>query len=206
MSSVTSIRSELRYLVREIGLMDKNCLNSGLSLTQAHLLTYLRRNGQTPFTELTLQLNVDKASLSRTLKTLVDKKYVTAHKKDTDKRQTWFSVCSDGLLRLEQADSLANTELYDMLEGINDQELQSVITALRTLRLNVFRVNAKRNRARIQIERLSSVYLNEVNSLIANVFSGEQGIPEDLVPIAADITCHWWAARSGEYVLGAVSL
>lgn len=49
MSSVKQIRSELRYLVRELGLLDKNCLNSGLSLTQVHLLTYLQKMEQLLF-------------------------------------------------------------------------------------------------------------------------------------------------------------
>lgn len=72
MNSVEQIRSELRYLVRELGLLDKNCWNSGLSLSQAHLLTYLSKNGSTPFSELCIQLNADKASLSRTINKLVE--------------------------------------------------------------------------------------------------------------------------------------
>ena len=148
MSSVMQIRSELRYLVRELGLLDKNCLNSGLSLTQVHLLTYLRKNGPTPFSELSIQLSVEKASLSRTLNSLVEKLYVETSTSGTDKRQKLFSLRQEGLQRLEEADESANSELSQLLNLMNPEDTQNVIDGLRALRLSAFRKNATHNKAR----------------------------------------------------------
>lgn len=205
MSSVMQIRSELRYLVRELGLLDKNCLNSGLSLTQVHLLTYLRKNGPTPFSELSIQLSVEKASLSRTLNSLVEKLYIETSPSATDKRQKLFSLRQEGLQRLEEADDSANHELSQLLNLMNPEDTQNVIDGLRALRLSAFRKNATHNKARIQIEACTPVYRAEIDSLINDTFADEQSIPEDLIPLSADINQKWWLARSGEYVLGAVA-
>ncbi|MGF1702140.1 GNAT family N-acetyltransferase [Photobacterium makurazakiensis] len=205
MSSVKQIRSELRYLVRELGLLDKNCLNSGMSLTQSHLLTYLRKNGQTPFSELCLQLNIEKASLSRTLNTLVEKEYVEVLPSPSDKRQKILALRSEGLDRLKEADNAANAEVSQMLGLLDSEEIQDVIHGLRTLRLSAFRKNATNNKARVQIEELTPIYSAEIDALLSDTFSGEQSIPQHLVPLSADIPQKWWIARSGEYVLGAVA-
>ena len=110
MSAIHRIRTELRYLVRELGLLDKNCFRSGLSLTQAHLLTYLSKNGVTSFAELCLQLSMDKASLSRTLNVLAGKNYVEPVAGVKDKRQKSFQLTAAGTRSLETADDAADNE------------------------------------------------------------------------------------------------
>ncbi|MGF1907406.1 GNAT family N-acetyltransferase [Aliivibrio salmonicida] len=205
MSSVQQVRSELRYLVRELGLLDKNCLNSGLSLTQVHILTYLRKNGITPFSELCNQLSVEKASLSRTLNSQVEKKYVEVSRSSRDKRQKYFSLTVEGLKRLKQADNSANTVLSQLLDLMKTDEIQNVIDGIRMLRLSAFRKNAAQNKARIQIEALKPVYSAEIETLVKDTFSVEQNIPQHLIPLSVETPHKWWIARSGEYVLGAVA-
>ena len=64
------IRKELRLIVRELGLLNRNCLNSNMTFVQAHILNYLKQNGKTPFNELLINLDMDKASLSRIVNNL----------------------------------------------------------------------------------------------------------------------------------------
>ncbi|MFW7525412.1 GNAT family N-acetyltransferase [Vibrio ostreicida] len=205
MSSVRKIRSELRYLVRELGLLDKNCLNSGLSLTQAHILTYLRKNGTTPFSELCRQLSVEKASLSRTISLLVENKYIKAITTKNDKRQKLLSLSIEGVERLKEADAVADSELSQFIGLLSPDDIHNVIDGLRALRLSAFRKNASINKAKIQIEKLKPIYSVEIENLLRDTFAGEQNIPQHLVPIAVDVPQKWWIARSGEYVLGAVA-
>ncbi|WP_295893735.1 bifunctional helix-turn-helix transcriptional regulator/GNAT family N-acetyltransferase [uncultured Vibrio sp.] len=205
MSSVKEVRSELRYLVRELGLLDKNCLNSGLSLSQVHLLTYLKKNGQTSFSELCNQLNVEKASLSRTISALGEKGYVEAVRNEKDKRQKYFVLTPQGIDRLNEADTAANNEMSQLLGLLDAEQVRGAIDGLRSLRLSAFRNNAAKNKARIQVEELTSVYRSEIDNLLKDTFAGEQNIPPHLVPIAETTEQKWWLARSGEYVLGAVA-
>ncbi|MDV5169696.1 GNAT family N-acetyltransferase [Photobacterium rosenbergii] len=205
MTTISNIRSELRYLIRELGLLDKNCLNSNLSLSQAHILTYVHRNGSTSFHELAIQLNVQKASLSRTLTTLIDKEYLSVELDPADKRQKIYQLLPDGEAALQHANQSADTAFAAFLEGLETDQLNSIENGLRTLRLNAFKSNFQPDGFRVKVERLSPNYQHEVDTLIKHVFNGEQGIPEELIPLDPDQPYVWWVARCGEYVIGAVA-
>lgn len=205
MEHIAQIRSELRYLVRELGLLDRNCWKSNLSLMQAHILTYLNRNGDTCFAELCTQLNVEKASLSRVLNTLSSKGYIGLFKEPADKRQKRISLLPQGKKALELANYNADIEVSDILDGLNELERGSIWQGLRLLRTKAFRRNLDESQMRIQMERLKSTYHDEVIALMIDVFSKEQEIPNDLIPINEDYPVYWWCARAGEYVVGAVA-
>lgn len=205
MSAIHTIRTELRYLVRELGLLDKNCFRSGLSLTQAHLLTYLSKNGVTSFAELCLQLSMDKASLSRTLNVLAGKNYVEPVAGVKDKRQKSFQLTAAGARSLATADDAADNELSFIDNAMALQDAQEIINGLRALRINTFRRNAARHPQRIQIEIMRSNYLPEVKKLLTETFAQEQNIPAELISLPPQLKSQCWIVRSGEYVLGTVS-
>lgn len=205
MSAIHTIRTELRYLVRELGLLDKNCFRSGLSLTQAHLLTYLSKNGVTSFAELCLQLSMDKASLSRTLNVLAGKNYVEPVAGVKDKRQKSFQLTAAGARSLATADDAADNELSFIDNEMALQDAQEIINGLRALRINTFRRNAARHPQRIQIEIMRSNYLPEVTKLLTETFAQEQNIPAELISLPPQLKSQCWIVRSGEYVLGTVS-
>ncbi|MGG5215945.1 MULTISPECIES: GNAT family N-acetyltransferase [Rahnella] len=205
MSAIHTIRTELRYLVRELGLLDKNCFRSGLSLTQAHLLTYLSKNGVTSFAELCLQLSMDKASLSRTLNVLAGKNYVEPVAGVKDKRQKSFQLTAAGARSLATADDAADNELSFIDNAMALQDAQEIINGLRALRINTFRRNAARHPQRIQIEIMRSNYLPEVTKLLTETFAQEQNIPAELISLPPQLKSQCWIVRSGEYVLGTVS-
>lgn len=205
MSAIHTIRTELRYLVRELGLLDKNCFRSGLSLTQAHLLTYLSKNSVTSFAELCLQLSMDKASLSRTLNVLAGKNYVEPVAGVKDKRQKSFQLTAAGARSLATADDAADNELSFIDNAMTLQDAQEIINGLRALRINTFRRNAARHPQRIQIEIMRSNYLPEVTKLLTETFAQEQNIPAELISLPPQLKSQCWIVRSGEYVLGTVS-
>ncbi len=205
MSAIHTIRTELRYLVRELGLLDKNCFRSGLSLTQAHLLTYLSKNGVTSFAELCLQLSMDKASLSRTLNVLAGKNYVEPVAGVKDKRQKSFQLTAAGARSLATADDAADNELSFIDNAMALQDAQEIINGLRALRINTFRRNAACHPQRIQIEIMRSNYLPEVTKLLTETFAQEQNIPAELISLPPQLKSQCWIVRSGEYVLGTVS-
>jgi len=205
MSTIHTIRTELRYLVRELGLLDKNCFRSGLSLTQAHLLTYLSKNGVTSFAELCVQLSMDKASLSRTLNVLAGKNYVEPVAGVKDKRQKSFQLTAAGARILATADDAADNELSFIDNAMTLQDAQEIINGLRALRINTFRRNAARHPQRIQIEIMRSNYLPEVTKLLTETFAQEQNIPAELISLPPQLKSQCWIVRSGEYVLGTVS-
>jgi predicted GNAT family N-acyltransferase len=59
-----------------------------------------------------------------------------------------------------------------------------------------------KNDSRIIIEKVSSNHMNKVIKLAIEVFTGEQNIPQELVPIKDELSPTWWCARIGEDVVG----
>jgi DNA-binding MarR family transcriptional regulator/predicted GNAT family N-acyltransferase len=202
---IDEIRADLRHLVRELGLLDRNCFGSGFTLTQAHLLNYVKKNGSVAFSELQAQLNMDKASLSRALATLQNDGLLLAFTPPYDKRQKQFSITQMGLLRLKIADDAANTRIGELTGLMSDAEKIIATEGLRTLKLAALRYNLLNDNGRIQYEQMPPGHLIEVIQLVSRVFSSEQNIPFSLIPLSEDTPQKWWIARAGETILGAVA-
>ncbi|XXJ18526.1 GNAT family N-acetyltransferase [Desulfovibrio caledoniensis] len=201
---ISRIRSELRYLVRELGLLDKNCFDSGLTLGQAHILTYLVRNGDSPFRELCDSLHVDKASLSRSVEALGRRGFLKKVKGVEDGRQRVISILPAGARALEDANSAINAEMSEIMSDMVEEEVAAVWRGLRLFRRAAARRNLAAGARDFEIERLDPSYVDDALVLVEDVFAGEQGIPVELaLPGGDDI--HWWGVRLGEYIIGAAA-
>jgi DNA-binding MarR family transcriptional regulator len=80
-------------------LYDEELRGIGLRTTQYSLLQLLRRSGevrQRDLAELTLH---DETSLTRSLRPLVDARWVAVRTGD-DRREKWFTITADGVKRL----------------------------------------------------------------------------------------------------------
>lgn len=205
MSHINQIRAELRYLVRELGLLDKSCFGSGMSLTQAHLLTYLFKNGITSFNELQIQLNIDKASLSRMLATMTEKDYAEPVLISKDKRHKHFRITAGGKGKLLKANRTIDEEISFINDFMTYNEAETIVKGLIQLRKGTFRRNCVRNPERILIEPLRENYRSEIDRLLLETFYDEQQIPDKLIEIPDKYESKWWIARSGEYLLGTVA-
>ena len=202
MTLVAQMRTELRYLVRELGLMNRNCLNSGMTLNQAHIMTYIEKNGPTSFLELQTHLGMDKASLSRALKTLREKMFLQINALSTDRRVRFIEILPKGISALRKAEELANETFDSILTGFDKNNWDNTCEAIKHLRIATLRNNLARVPQRIQIELLRDRYSDQLLALITKIFSGEQNIPENLVPIPASIQAKWWGIRIGEEIIG----
>jgi len=202
MTVVARIRTELRCLVRELGLMNRNCLNSGMTLRQAHILTYLDRNGVTPFFELQTQLGMDKASLSRAITTLSKKGYLNVAQPPSDRRSRSAAILPQGLTALREAETSAHETLDSVLQGFDEEQWIKVSEALKLLRIAALRNNIKTIPQRVQVEPPREQYMEQTMLLLKKIFSREQDIPEHLVPVPDGYLPSFWIIRIGEEVIG----
>ncbi len=205
MTPTARIRTELRHLVRELGLLNRNCLNSGMTLSQAHILTYISKNGSTPFAELQMQLGLDKASLSRTLTALRKREYLRIVSNSDDKRTKNVQILPAGNSALSRAEQSANSTVDSLLAGCDENSWIKIYDALRLLRLSALRSNLATNLKRVRIEPLRDAYFDSAMELLVQTFSNEQNIPGHLVPISEDKSPKWWCVRVGEEVIGVVA-
>ncbi|APH24292.1 TPA: GNAT family N-acetyltransferase [Clostridium botulinum] len=205
MNKAEIVRKELRLIIRELGLLNYNCLNSGLTLVQAHVLNYLNQNGITPFNELAIQLGIDKASLSRILNSLKSKNFIKIEKSPTDKRMKHISLLSLGMESIINGDMEANKFINEILDLGNNTSNDNIAKSLKEFRILALKNNLIKNDSRIKIERLSSNYLDDAIRLTTEVFAYEQNIPKELIPINKDLKQIWWCARVGEDIIGVVA-
>lgn len=205
MTSTARIRTELRQLVRELGLLNRNCLNSGLTLSQAQILAYINKNGPTPFAELQMQLGLDKASLSRTVYALCQREYLRVLSNRVDKRTKNVQILAPGISALNRAEQSASRTLAGLLSDCEENSRLKIYEALRRLRLSALRNNLATNPKRVRIEPVRDAYFDSTMELLVQTFSNEQNIPSRLVPISKTRSPRWWCARVGEEVIGAVA-
>lgn len=196
------IRKELRLIIRELGLLNYNCLNSGLTLAQAHILNYLKRNGVTPVSELLLQLGIDKASLSRILSNLASKNYIEVSKSNIDRRAKCVKINPQGLDAIINGQHQANMYMNEILKHNDEENVYNFVKSLREFRIYTLRRNLLENDLRISFEILNDNYYEDGIKLAIEVFNGEQNIPKDLIPVKEKLKPTWWCARVGEDVIG----
>lgn len=196
------IRKELRLIVRELGLLNHNCLNSDLTLAQAHILNYLKQNGKASFNELLLYLGIDKASLSRIVNNLESKNYLEMKKSEIDKRMKDIYILPLGIEAINDGDYKANRFINEILNLGDSDDAENIVKAFRSFRILALKNNLKKNDSRILIERVSKNYMEEAIKLAIEVFTNEQNIIEELVPLNEDLKPIWWCARVGEDIIG----
>lgn len=196
------IRKELRLIIRELGLLNHNCLNSELTLAQAHILNYLKQNGITPFNELLMQLGIDKASLSRILNNLENKNYIEMKKSQSDKRMKDVEIMPLGMEAIIDGDIKANEYINDILLLGKDGEANNIMKAFKEFRILALKNNLMKNDSRVTLERVEANYMEAAIKLATEVFTDEQNIPSELVPVNEELKPIWWCARVGEDIIG----
>ncbi|WP_432664161.1 GNAT family N-acetyltransferase [Wukongibacter baidiensis] len=205
MNRANQIRKELRIIVRELGLLNRNSLNSGMTLVQAHILNYLVANGETSFNELLLQLGCDKASLSRTINNLVTKNYVASEKLQSDKRMKSVSITSTGLDAIKNAEYQAENFIEDILSIDHNDSSSELVNALKAFRILALRKSILECDSKLIFEELKQNYYKKAMNLVLETFNGDQNIPKELIPISKELTPMWWCIRIGEDVVGVVA-
>lgn len=202
MSNPENIRKELRLLVRELGLLNHNCLNSGMTLIQAHILNYLNQNGITSFKELQIQLDIDKASLSRILNGFAQKKFLSLINDGPDKRVKNIMISPLGINEIETAENEANKYITSILEQGQEDLSSTVMDSLKKIRIYALKNNISLNKQRLILQPLPINYQKLATQLLFRVFCLEQNIPSELIPLDEKFYSLWYCARVGEDILG----
>jgi ribosomal protein S18 acetylase RimI-like enzyme len=61
------------------------------------------------------------------------------------------------------------------------------------------------NGSRIKIEKVLSNYMDDVTRIATEIFTHEQNIPENLIPINEDLKPVWWCAKVESDIIGVVA-
>ncbi len=107
---------------------ERHLRGTGLRATQFTLLTVLARAGELPMTELSEYLGMERTTLTRNLRPLLTKKYVTTGAGD-DRRVRNIAITPQGLAILRTAFPLWRQAQRAMARRLPSQTLQVLNTA-----------------------------------------------------------------------------
>src|SRR5690349_21166875 len=93
---VTAVRQSSRDLVRQLGFLEEQVFNSGISHSQCHVLLELEKQGHLTLLELCSILKVEKSTLSRTISGLIKRRFIKADISESDKRRKPLVLTTTG--------------------------------------------------------------------------------------------------------------
>ncbi|MEZ8357864.1 GNAT family N-acetyltransferase [Vibrio splendidus] len=119
------LRELSRQLVRQLGMLDKDCGDIALPPIQAHTLIELE---QQPLTvnQLADKLNIDKSNASRAVNNLAKNSLIQTSPHPNDKRSVVASVTEQGINTLAKLHNQQNQFYDSVLERLTEAETQQV--------------------------------------------------------------------------------
>ncbi|PNC07951.1 MarR family transcriptional regulator [Enterobacter cloacae] len=163
LQEIRAFRATLREMVRELGMLNRKASGTELSPLQSHILIELSRQ---PYgcTELATNLCVEKASISRTLRNLIDAGYIHKESDAQDGRASQFKLSHLGKKLLSTLEANADRFTEEALAASSNNEIQFFQEAIG--RFVVSLRNARRQReSGLLFRRLEPAD----NSAIANI-------------------------------------
>jgi DNA-binding MarR family transcriptional regulator len=121
--TIATIRAFNRYYTAVIGLLDKNYLESGYSLTEARILFELNAHPQgITAKDLIATLKVDKGYLSRLIQVLVKSGLVDKRQAVSDKRAFRLMLSKKGTAVFNTLDSRSEAQIKQLLSALTREE------------------------------------------------------------------------------------
>lgn len=132
---IERLRSFNRFYTSVIGLLDRQYLDSGFSLTEVRVLYELAQSaGDMTATALIQLLNLDKGYLSRILRTFEKKKLIIKKQSATDKRAFFLQLSPQGDKIFTGLDAAAQQHAAHLLSSLGDANAARVIGHMDAIR------------------------------------------------------------------------
>lgn len=119
---ISRIRAFNRYYVRIIGLLENSILNSGYSLTEAHILNVVNSQPDSTATSINKELNLDEGYLSRVIKKLITKSLIKKEQSSLDKRVFVINLTDKGEREYQKLDKLSSKLVESNIAHLNREE------------------------------------------------------------------------------------
>jgi len=127
---IPSIRHAARLLVRELHLLDGRYCIEGYSFSQCHFITELNTLGQATASEMAERLVLEKSTLSRLCKGLVDSGHVISSVDGSDGRQKLLRLSAKGKKAAAQINRYSDTQVDKALDFVADQDRAILVSGL----------------------------------------------------------------------------
>lgn len=164
---ISKIRQASRQIIRELGVLNNQFSEVG-SVTQCHALLELERHKMLTANQLSKLLHVEKSSISRMLKELLNKDYCIQQTDPHDNRHKLISLTENGKQAIAKLNQLADKQVSRALVKLSPEE-QALVT--KSMLLYAKALQQTRVSDQIQIRALDKTDIPKLTRIIRLVWS-----------------------------------
>ena len=219
---VSDIRSTSRALVRQFGLMNQGVAGTDLSLSAVHAIIEIGRTGNISAKDLCDKLLLEKSTISRLVKKLVNKGDLVEFRSSQDSRVKHLRLTSQGNKTLDLIDHFAETQVTGALAQLSDNACIGVLKGLKdySSALKAFSTGRELDAA-LGSPMIDSGYTPTIIGRTVDMLHGymnqhfnfgtkfESRISTDLVEFMTRIDSprnQIWHAKLGHQIIGSISI
>ncbi|HEX9640977.1 MAG TPA: bifunctional helix-turn-helix transcriptional regulator/GNAT family N-acetyltransferase [Candidatus Krumholzibacteria bacterium] len=210
---IRELRDSSRRMVQALGFLSDDIVECGLSAAQCHALMELARRGRLSSAELAKLLEVDKSTMSRAMRPLVDRGLVDARSRASDRRSRPFELSERGRAKLAEIHRSADAQVGRALSTLSAQQQSVVLEGVRLYERALHRAKAH---AEVQIRPIEPSDNPKIAQVIRSVmtefgavgsgFSIEDPDVDDMYGAYGDARAAYFVAQKGERFLGGAGI
>jgi DNA-binding MarR family transcriptional regulator/GNAT superfamily N-acetyltransferase len=130
MDHIDRIRAFNRFYTRQIGLLEKSYLDSGMTLTEVRVLYELANHPDQTGRGLAQGLGLDEGYLSRVLKRFGEKGWIRRRIDPGDRRVAWLALTEAGAAAFRPMAERARTRIGNAIGGLDAAAREALCAAL----------------------------------------------------------------------------
>lgn len=130
--AVASVRRFTRFYTRRTGVLQEALLGSAFTLPEARVVYEIAVRDRTTASDLVTGLDLDPGYVSRLLKSLEQRGFITRRASDTDARQYLLALTPSGRRAFSQINRRSDLEVQKLLEPLGARDRTRLVAALST--------------------------------------------------------------------------
>ena len=189
--TVNALRAFNRFYTRQIGLLDRSYLNSGMSLTEVRIL-YEIHDGKRKARQISQYLSLDEGYLSRVLARFGKRGLIERQPLKTDRRQRDLSLTKVGAVQVAELIARSSGAARARLSTLNTTDRKRLFEAMDTIRDCLTQSNPT---PEVQLRDLQIGDLGLIASRHGVLYASECGFDDSFEPLVAEILLEFWRNR-----------
>lgn len=131
---ITDVRGFNRFYTNILGLLDKDILKSGYSLTEARVLFEIFKTENCTANALSAQLGIDASYMSRIIRKFEKNGLILKKPSPSDNRAQIISLTEAGTKQFHKLDTSSNQQIERLLEPLSKAARSEVRSAMNTIK------------------------------------------------------------------------
>ncbi len=145
MDTIEQIRKFNRFYTPLIGILDRNYLDSGYSVTENRILFELFAHEKLSAKYLCELLLLDKGYISRVITGFEKKKMIEKNKSETDGRSQDISLTAYGREEAHRVIGITNQKIFELVKTLSDDDCKQICNAMRCIEEKLSGIEGEKN-------------------------------------------------------------